>query len=56
MFYKYSYATCFGHNFGHHQVLNVSNVFDYLRCVHLRPDDDQILVETCSITIFVKHK
>jgi hypothetical protein len=22
MFYQYSYATCFDHNFGHHQGLN----------------------------------
>jgi hypothetical protein len=22
MFYQYSYATCFDHNFGHHQALN----------------------------------
>jgi hypothetical protein len=50
MSYQYGYATCFDHNFCHHQALNehtsgnqviASNVFDYPRRVHLRPGDDQ---------------
>jgi hypothetical protein len=31
MFYQYSYATCFDHNFGHHQALNEhSQVIKYI--------------------------
>jgi hypothetical protein len=34
----------------------VLNVFNYLRYVHLRPDDDPVVVETRSIAIFVINK
>jgi hypothetical protein len=44
MFYQYSYATCFDHNFGHHQALNKHMIMMI-----------KIVVETCNISkLYIK--
>jgi hypothetical protein len=55
MFYQYSYAVCFDHNFGYHQTLNEhisNNQTHWIQGLMMT----KIVVETYSITILVKHK